>query len=226
MLHRCLPAVLLICGSLITIASAATVSLGRPGSLPARFAFWHGNKIDSTRWSVVPDSGADDSVALEYASPNKHAGPFIAVDPSARATSFKARLQFRLIRGQLPSGGLVLRMTGPDDYDLIKLSAYEERLSVMHVINGEPNEIAGVDTEIAQDHWQILEVDVRGSEFKIMLDGRWVLTAFDRSTVRAGSIGVWSENDNITRFGGLQFAPHDAGQNADLGADQTRGERR
>lgn len=225
MLHRCLLAVLLIGGSL-TIASAATVSLGQPGNLPARFEFWNGNRTDSTPWSVINDSGADDGVALEYASSDKHSGPFIAVDPPARATNFKARLQFKVIRGQLPSGGLVLRMKSPDDYYLTKMSAYEERLSVIHVVNGKQNELAGVDTEIAQDHWQTLEVDVRGSEFKIVLDGRWVLTAFDRSAVREGSIGVWSENDNITRFGGLQFTPHDDGQHADLGADQTRGERR
>ncbi|MEH2513121.1 hypothetical protein V1291_004475 [Nitrobacteraceae bacterium AZCC 1564] len=225
MLYRCLLAVLLICGSL-TSASAETISLGEPGALPTHFQFWHGDKADSMPWSAVRDSAADDGVALEYAASDKHGGSFVASYPSARATNFKARVQFSLIHGLLPSGGLVLRMRGPDDYDLVKVSAYEERLSVLHVVNGKPNEIAGVDTEIAQDHWQTLEVDVRETEFKIMLDGRWVLTAFDRSAVHEGSIGIWSENDNITRFGGLQFTPHDDGQHADLGADQTRGERR
>lgn len=223
MLHRCLLAMLLICGSL-TIATAATIPLGQPGTLPPGFAFWPNDKADGTNWSVVSDSGADDGLALEFAGSDKRGGPSIASDPSARATNFKARLQFRLIRGQLPGGGLVLRMTSPDDYYLIKLSAYEERLSLIHVVNGTSNEIASVDTEIAQDHWQTLEVDARSNEFKIMLDGRWVLTAFDRSAVHEGSIGVWCENNNVTRFGGLQFTPHDDGQHADLGADQTRGE--
>jgi hypothetical protein len=225
MLYRCLLAVLLICGGLV-IASAATISLGQPGSLPARFTFWHNGNADSTHWSVVSDGGADDSVALEYSSSDKHGGSFTAGDPSARATNFKVRLQFRLIRGLLPGGGLVLREKSPDDYYLVKLSAYEGRLSFIHVVNGKSNEIAGVDAEIGQDHWQTLEVDVRNSEFRIMLDGRWVLTAFDRSSVREGSVGAWCENDNVTRFGGLQLTPHDDEPHADLGADQTRGERR
>ncbi|WP_424630187.1 hypothetical protein [Bradyrhizobium sp. SYSU BS000235] len=225
MLHRCCLTALLICGSL-TLASAATISLGQPGTLPAGFQFWHGNKADSAPWSVVRDSAADHGVALEYSATDKRGDAFIAFDPSARAADLKARVQFRLIRGRLPSGGLVLRMTSPDDYDLIKVSAYEERLSVIHVINGQPNEIAGVDAEIAKDDWQTLEVDMRGSEFRISLDGRWVLTAFDRSAVREGHVGVWSENDNVTRFGGLQVTAHDDGQHADSGADQTRGERR
>lgn len=225
MLHRHFIAGLLICGSIIA-ASAATLPLGPPGSLPARFVFWHNGQADSAHWSVVSDSAADDGVALEYSSSDKHGGLFVASDPSARATDFTAQLQFRLIRGQLPSGGLVLRMKSPDDFYLIKVSAYEERLSFVHVVDGQLNEIAGVDTEIAQDHWQTLEVDARGSEFKIMLDGRWALTAFDRRSVREGSIGVWCENDNVTRFGGLQFTPAIDGQHADLGADQTRGERR
>jgi N-acetylglucosamine kinase-like BadF-type ATPase len=42
--------------------------------------------------------------------------------------------------------------------------------------------------------------------------------------VHEGNVGVWSENDNVTRFGGLQFKPADDGSHADLGADQTRGE--
>ena len=225
MLHRSLLAVLLICGSL-TIASAATIPLGQPGTPPARFQFWHNGQADSTPWSVVRDGAADEGLALEYSASDKRGGAFIANEPSVRAINFKARLQFRLIRGQLPSGGLVLRMTSPDDYYLVKLSAYEERLSFIHVVNGKPNEIAGVDAEITQDHWQTLEVDAHNSEFKIMLDGRWALTAFDRSSVREGSIGAWCENDNVTRFGGLQFTPHDDGQHADLGADQTRGDQR
>lgn len=215
---------LLIHGSL-AIASATTLPLGPPGALPARIAFWHDGKADSANWSVVSDSGTDDGVALEFAASDRHGGFYIA-ETSARATDFTARLQFRLIRGQLPSGGLALRMKSPEDFYLIKVSAYEERLSFVHVVNGRPNEIAGVDTEITQDHWQTLEVDARGGEFKIMLDGRWVLTAFDRRSVREGSIGVWCENDNVTRFGGLQFTPAIDGQHADLGADQTRGERR
>src|SRR5262245_38552142 len=60
-------AVLLICGSL-TIASAATISLGQPGTVPAHFEFWHNDKSASTPWSVVPDCAATDGVALEYSS--------------------------------------------------------------------------------------------------------------------------------------------------------------
>lgn len=224
-MRRLLLIALLMCGTVGPI-TAAPVALGQSGTPLDGFAFWHAGQQNRDHWSVVTDGALDDGVALQLSGADKTAGPFIAEKLADSAINFKARLQFKLVSGQLPSGGLVLRMKGPDNYSLIKVSAYEERLSFIRVVNGVQNEIASVDAQIEQDHWQTLEVDAQDDQFTIALDGRWVLTAFDRSKIHDGHFGLWSENDSVTRFGGIQIMPTGDGQHADLGADQIRGERR
>ncbi len=214
---------MLTCG-MVGPVTAAMVSLGLSGAPVAGFAFWQSGQRDGDHWSIVSDGAADDGVALELSGSGKDAGPYIAENLTETATNLKARLQFKLLRGQLPSGGLVLRMTNPGDYYLIKVSAYEERLSFIRVTNGVQNEIAGVDAQITQDHWQTLDVDAHDNQFTISLDGNWALTAFDRTAVHAGHVGLWSENDNVTRFGGIQITPHGDDRHAGLGANQTRGD--
>lgn len=42
--------------------------------------------------------------------------------------------------------------------------------------------------EIAQHHWQTLEVTATGDRFTISLDDRWALTVFDRNIASKGQV--------------------------------------
>ena len=78
---------------------------------------------------------------------------------------------------------------------------------MLHVVHGAAKEVAGVNAEIAEQHWQTLEVAVRDNEFTISLDDRWVLTAFDYSRLMGGQFGIWTERDNVTRFDQIEISP-------------------
>ena len=54
------------------------------------------------------------------------------------------RARFKLIDGLMPSAGIAVRVTSPNDYYLVRVSTFELRLSLLHIINGVPEEIAGV----------------------------------------------------------------------------------
>jgi len=107
----------------------------------------------------------------------------------------------------MPSAGVAIRVTSPDDYYLVRASAYEQRLAFLHVVHGAIEEIAGVDADIAQDHWHTLEVVTRGNGFTISLNDEWVLTAFDYSKLVDGRFGIWTERDDVTRFDQIEIAP-------------------
>jgi hypothetical protein len=96
---------------------------------------------------------------------------------------------------------------------LIRASAFESRVSLIRVSNGVAEEVAGVEADIEQDHWQSLEVAVQDDEYNIMLDGRWVLTAFDRHPRVSGKIGVWTERTDSTRFDRIDISPAVAVEN-------------
>lgn len=68
-------------------------------------------------------------------------------------------------------------------------------------------EIAGVDADIARNHWQTLEVTAKDNAFTIWLDDAWVLTAFDDSKLVAGQFGIWTERDDVTRFDKVEISP-------------------
>lgn len=131
----------------------------------------------------------------------------IAVYTPVTARNAKIRTHFKLIDGSTPSAGVALRITSPDDYYLVRASADEQRVSLLHVEHKVSEEVAGVDAYIARDHWQTLEVTARDNEFAIWLDERWVLTAFDDSKLGDGQFGIWTERDDVTRFNQIEISP-------------------
>jgi len=83
----------------------------------------------------------------------------------------------------MPSAGIVLRVTSPDDYYLVRASAFEQRLSLLHVVHGTPKRSPAVDAEIAQDIGRP-RGRVNGNGFTMSLDDQWALTAFDYGQAR------------------------------------------
>jgi hypothetical protein len=130
----------------------------------------------------------------------KGSRPSLAIYALVSAANGKVRVRFKLIDGSKPSAGIALRVTSPDDYYLVRASAYERRVALLHVVHGTAEEIAGVDADIAQDHWQTLEVVTRGNGFSMRLNDNWVLTAFDYGELVAGGFGIWTERDDVSRF--------------------------
>jgi hypothetical protein len=163
------------------------------GVPPPQFMFWRAGQADVGHWVVV-----DDATSL---------GGY----PPASARNARIRTKFKLIDGSAPSAALALRITGPNDCYLVRASADEQRVSILRIVGGVTEEIAGVDADIARNHWQTLEVVARDNEFAIWLDEQWVLTAFDDSKLAGGQFGIWTQRDDVTRFSQFQKSPLTSG---------------
>ena len=57
----------------------------------------------------------------------------------------------------------------------------------------------------ALDHWHVLEVEAKQDQFTISLDRKWLFTAPDTTLLSDGRFGLWTEEDNVTRFDRLQI---------------------
>ena len=190
-----------------TKAGSIDLSRQQVGSPPQDFEFWRAGQIDSGHWTVVREAAGDSGVSIQQAGADRAARPTLALYTPLLATNARVRMRFKLIEGSMPSAGIAVRVTSPDDYYLVRISAFEQRLSLLHVIRGTPEEIAGVDADIAQNQWQALEVVANGGGFTISLDEQWVLTAFDHGKVVGGRFGIWSERDDVTRFDQIEISP-------------------
>jgi hypothetical protein len=190
-------------------ASGGTIDLSHQkiGAPPREFLFWRAGRVDFGHWALVADAASLGGTAIQRLDTDRTVQTALAVYTPLSALNARIRARFKLIDGSMPSAGIALRVTSPDDYYLVRASAYEQRVSVLHIVRGEAKEIAGVDAEIARDHWQTLEVSARDNGFTIWLDDQWVLTAFDYSRLAGGQFGIWTERDDVTRFNQIEISP-------------------
>jgi hypothetical protein len=204
--------VILSFGVGVAIAAAAQsnsidLSQQQIGSPPQNFEFWRAGEADRGHWKVVREATSAGSLSIQQSGADRAARPSLAVYDPVSAVNARVRARFKLVNGSLPSAGIALRVTSPNDYYLVRASAPEQRLSLLHVVHGATEEIAGVDAEIAEDHWQTLEIVARGNGFSMWLDDKWVLSAFDYGELVGGRFGIWTERDDVTQFDQIEISP-------------------
>jgi hypothetical protein len=199
------------------ITQSQTVDLSRQpvGSAPQDFEFWRAGEPDPNHWTIVREAATDNTVSLQQSGESRAAPPSLAIYKPLSAVNAKISARFKLIDGSMPSAGIAVRVTSPNDYYLVRASAFEQRLSLLHVVDGTSEEIADVDADVTPNHWQSLEVVVNGNSFKISLDGQWVLTGFDYSKPVNGQFGIWAERDDVTRFNQIEISPLTYASNRD-----------
>jgi hypothetical protein len=190
-------------------ARSQTIDLSHQqvGQPPQNFEFWRTGEADPGHWRVVREASSDGGMSIQQSGADRAAQPSLAIYAPLSAVDGKVRARFKLIDGSMPSAGIAVRVSSPDDYYLVRASVYEQRLALLHVVHGAIEEIAGVDADIAQDHWQTLEVVTRGNGFTISLNDQWVLTAFDYGKLVDGRFGIWTERDDVTRFDQIEIVP-------------------
>ena len=185
-----------------------TIDLSRPpiGSELQDFEFWRAGQPDPSHWSIVGEAGTENGFSIQQSGANRAAASSLAIYKQRWAMNGKIRAQFKLMDGSMPSAGLAVRVSSPNDYYLVRASAFEQRLSFIHVVDGRSEEITDVDADIRPNHWQTLEVAFDGNSFKISLDDQWAFTAFDYSKPISGQFGIWAERDDVTRFGQIEVS--------------------
>ena len=190
-------------------AQSQTIDLSSQpiGAPPQDFEFWRAGEAEPDHWTVVRDAASDSSVSIQRSGRDRNLHSSLAVSKTLSPVNARIRVRFKLVDGSMPSAGIAVRVTDPDDYYLVRVSAFELRLSLLHVVNGMAEEVAGVDADITIDHWQSLEVVVDGNSFKMSLDDRWAPTAFDDGKPVAGRFGLWTERDDVARFNQIEITP-------------------
>jgi hypothetical protein len=209
----------------------SSIAQGRPidlsnleiGGRPEQFAFWRSGQIDLGHWAIVGDAASPGGAAIQRSDTDGSVQAALAVYTPLSALNATIQTRFKLVDGSMPSAGVALRVTGPDDYYLVRASSYEQRVSLLHVVHGTAEEVAGVDADVSKAHWQTLEVLVLDNEFTISLDDRWVLTAFDRKGLTVGQFGIWTERDNVTRFDQIEISPPASGLERSWGLKSSDG---
>ena len=119
-----------------------------------------------------------------------------------------ASLRFKPMAGTRDrAGGLVLRAQGATDYYVVVASASDGAIRLYRMAGGRRLLIASKEVPVTSGEWHKLRVVLTGSKFDILLDGKQVLTATDRTLMLPGALGVWSQSDSVIYFDQLLVGP-------------------
>jgi hypothetical protein len=108
------------------------------------------------------------------------------------------------VEGAIHDGaGIVVRLTDPDNYYLLRAFPYETRVRFYKVENGRRSTPAGKDLEIPTDQWHELKLMAVGSEFTAYFNGEKLFSCEDESFKEAGGFGLWCKPNNVTYYDDL-----------------------
>jgi hypothetical protein len=208
-MKRIAVAILSLC-LLLTISSVRSevidLTRSKIGAPPPNFAFTRSSKMSLGRWVIAGDPTTRSKSAIQQSTRDDEEASLAIYQP-VLVTDVKVRTSFKLIDGRIPSAGIAVRVTSPNDYHLISVNAFEGRVAFVRVKGGVAEELADVNAEIALDRWQALEVIASGDSFKISLDDQWILTAFDSQSKTEGRTALWTGNNCTARFDQVEITP-------------------
>ena len=176
------------------------------GTPPPDFDFLQTGEGEPGRWTVVRDTTAMDGTAIEHVSTDQHENRFsLAIYAPVSSKDFKLRVRFKIMKGTMQAAGIAARFLDVDSYHVVIASALEERVDLFRIVNGKKERIWGTDADVVRDRWHLLELQANDDQFTISLDRNWLFTAWDSTLPGDGQVGLWTEEDNVTRFDRLEI---------------------
>jgi hypothetical protein len=161
------------------------------------------------RWEAVPDSEAPHNWALAETRDDATDLHFpLCICQGVAAQNLGATLRFKPLSGtKAQTGGLMLRAQNANDYYVVAANALDGSVRLFRMVGGRRAQLAAKEGTIARNQWHDLKVTVVEDRFEVWLDGTLQFKARDKSLLRPGAIGVWTQADSLVHFGALVLGP-------------------
>jgi hypothetical protein len=178
----------------------------RLGAPPEDFDFGVTGGGQPGQWTVVRDVTAMGGAAVEQSShdPSENQLRFAIYRPLS-LKNLTVRMRFKLIEGTMQTAGIAFRFVDVDNYYVASANALEGRVDIFRVLAGKMERIGGTEADVSLRHWQALGLVADGDKFALSLDGTPLFVVSDRTFLADGRIGLWTEEDNVTRFDQLEI---------------------
>ncbi len=181
----------------------ASIGIGENtiGVPPDDFDFGITGQGQPGQWTVVRDVTAIHGVAIEQSNTDPTENRFpLAIYKPLSLKNLAASIRLRLINGTMQTAGIAFRFVNADNYYVVSASALEGRVDLFRILGGKKERIGGTEADVALNHWETLGLVAEGDQFTVSLDNKWLFTVWDRTFSTDGRIGLWTEEDNVTRF--------------------------
>src|SRR4029077_15725145 len=92
------------------------------------------------------------------------------------------KVRFKPVAGKVDrAGGIVVRLTTPDDYYVVRGNALEDNVRFYRVVKGKREELKGSNAKVASNEWHTMELRAEGDRFTVSFDGKQLFTAQDNT---------------------------------------------
>jgi hypothetical protein len=173
------------------------------GGLPASFEAGLTGKGGPVHWELLKDETAPSGVTvLAETSRDATSNRFpLAILKGFEAKDVEVRVRFKPISGKVDqAAGLTVRTRDENNYYIARANALEDNVRLYKVVDGERQQMAGSDVEVPANQWQELGLRAEGERLTVLLDGKELFHATDRTFTQAGRVGLWTKADSVTYF--------------------------
>jgi hypothetical protein len=196
-----------------TPAQSATMQIDlsamKPGLAPDDFAFSRTGGGDVGEWRVVDDPTASNRrvIAQTRTDTTDYRFP-LAVYQRVSVKNVDVKVRFKPVAGKVDrAGGILVRLTTPDDYYVVRANALEDNVRFYRVVKGKREELKSANAKVASKEWRTLELRAEGDRFTVSFDGKQLFTAQDNTFTGAGRVGLWTKADSVTYFDTIAITP-------------------
>jgi hypothetical protein len=181
----------------------------KTGIAPEDFAFSRTGGGDVGEWRVVDDPTAGNGRVIAQTSKDTTDYRFpLAVYQRVSAKNVDVKMRFKPVDGKVDqAGGIVVRLTTPDDYYVVRANALEDNVRFYRVIKGRREQLKGANIKVTTNEWHTLELRAEGDRFTVSFDGKQLYTAQDNTFAGAGRVGLWTKADSVTYFDTIAITP-------------------
>jgi hypothetical protein len=172
------------------------------GTLPPGFSTGLTGRGKAVAWTVLEDPSAPSGHALAEVSADTTDYRFpLAIYDDQSVTNVTVTVRFKPVAGKVDrAAGIAVRLRDPDNYYIVRANALEDNVRFYRVVKGDRHQIEGVSLKIPSDTWQVLGLRAEGDKFTVMLNGKELFTATDRTFTGPGRVALWTKADSVTHF--------------------------
>ena len=177
------------------------------GGPSADFEFAHTGSGQPGRWTVVRDPTVDVGYVFEQGSQDPTDNRFpLAIYRPLSGKDVDVQIRFKAIAGKIDrAGGIAVRLTGPDNYYVVRANALEDNVRFYRVVAGKREQLATANVKVPSNEWHTLGLRAQGERFTISFKGKELYSVTDKTFAAAGKVGLWTKADSVTRFDRLEI---------------------
>ena len=185
-------------GSGPVIVDLSTLS----ANLEPAFTLWRTGEGEAGKWTIVADPTAVNGQALGQLSDDRTDYRFpLAIYKPYSGKDLELSVRFKAVAGTVDeAGGIVLRLSTPDDYYVARANALEDNVRFYRVVKGRREQLAGADLKVSANQWHMLTLRAEGERFTVFFDRNALFSAQDGTFRDAGKVALWTKADSVTYF--------------------------